>query len=207
VPELIQRFQRVIATDISVSLLSLATQSPKVTFAKAPAEDSGLEGQSVDLAIVARAIHWFDLPCFRRELDRVPRPHAVFAFRGYNWPQVYPRVDGTLNELRAGLQPFWPERSVLLHSEYRSVEAFFDRIHAPVFEMDPQRSRQDYLAHVDSWSAVRYGREAGHNDLVAQFQSMLGLIWPDGRVTRVRCPRHLRVYRNQTNGPSTEPMG
>ena len=50
-------FDRVIATDISDSLLSLAPDVENVVFRCAPAEDSGIEPGSVDLVVVAQAIH------------------------------------------------------------------------------------------------------------------------------------------------------
>ena len=53
-------FDRVIATDISDSLLALASNIDNVMFRRAPAEDSGIESASVDLVVVAQAIHWFE---------------------------------------------------------------------------------------------------------------------------------------------------
>jgi SAM-dependent methyltransferase len=195
VPELARRFQRVVATDISSELLSRVERFPNVVYAKAPAENSGINERSVDLATVAQAIHWFDLQNFWTELKRVLKPRAVFAFWGYNWPIVDAPTDSLLDEFRVALQPYWPKRSAILHSEYRTLEVPFDRLAAPPFEMRVSWTSSDYLGHVQSWSAVRYCCESGHEDIIANFRSKLKQIWPEGVKHGARWPLHLRVYR------------
>ena len=43
-------------------------------FIQRPAEDTGLEPCSVDFVTAAQAFHWFDMPRFRAECQRVLRP-------------------------------------------------------------------------------------------------------------------------------------
>src|SRR5439155_16820661 len=55
------RFEQVIATDASAEQIAQARPHPKVRYAQAPAEASGLPAAVVDLAVAAQAAHWFDL--------------------------------------------------------------------------------------------------------------------------------------------------
>src|SRR5262245_38403499 len=71
-------FKRVIATDASATQIANGETHPRVEYRVAPAEQSGLAAASVDLLTVAQALHWFDLPRFFVEANRVLRPRGVF---------------------------------------------------------------------------------------------------------------------------------
>ena len=57
-------FDRVIATDASEKQISKAQLHERVEYRVAPAENSGIESGTIDLIMVAQALHWFDLPRF-----------------------------------------------------------------------------------------------------------------------------------------------
>ena len=44
------------------------------------------EDESVQLITACQAAHWFDLPQFFQEVDRVLIPHGVLALMGYVLP-------------------------------------------------------------------------------------------------------------------------
>src|ERR1043166_2300026 len=69
--ELAEVFDRVIATDASEKQIANAQPDARVEYRVAPAENSGLESGTVDLIMVAQALHWFDLPRFYDEARRV----------------------------------------------------------------------------------------------------------------------------------------
>src|SRR5213595_1081467 len=54
-------FDRVIATDGSEKQIANAQENKRLEYRVALAEQSGLGSSCVDLAIVAQALHWFDL--------------------------------------------------------------------------------------------------------------------------------------------------
>ncbi len=189
------RFDKVEATDISADLLALAPVLPNVTYRQAPAEASGLAPTSVDLVTVAQALHWFDQEKFWAELRRVCRPGAVLAFWGYLWPQVDGTVDAQLRKLRLVLESFWPERAGVLQREYREVNPPFEALQPPAFTLAADWRRTDYLAHIASWSAVRYHRERQGGDILAGFDQGLQGVWPDHEVRRVTWPLVLLVHR------------
>ena len=82
-----------VATDISESLLASAKPIERGEFRQATAEDSGTGEASVDLVVVAQAIHRFDLEPFWREVARVLKQGGVFGFWGYVWPVVTGEID------------------------------------------------------------------------------------------------------------------
>lgn len=192
---LARRFERVVATDISEPLLAKALSLQTVEYRRAAAEASGLEPGSVDLVTVAQALHWFDQERFWPELRRVCKPGAVFAFWGYLWPQVDAGVDARLAGLRTELAPHWPERSALLQDEYRVVRPPFASIEAPAFNVEVEWLRQDYVAHIASWSAVRYRRERAGDDGLRGFEQRLAAVWPDDVRRKVTWSLVLRAFR------------
>ena len=84
--ELAAVFDRVIATDASKKQIANAQPHDRVEYRIAPAEKSGLESDSIDLVMVAQALHWLDSSRFYPELRRVLKDDAAFAasaaFRG-----------------------------------------------------------------------------------------------------------------------------
>ena len=188
-------FDRVIATDISDSLLSLAPDVDNVVFRCAPAEDSGIEPGSVDLVVVAQAIHWFEHAGFWKEVSRVLKPNGVLAFWGYVWPVVDDGIDSVLDEFRKKIASCWPERSQYLQECYGDIEAPFERIKAPDFQIEENWTASDYLAHLASWSATRYYREAFGEDPLDAIQREVEGLWGQGQ-RGVKWQLVLKVYRN-----------
>ncbi len=195
VRSLAERFQCVTATDISEELLRRAPALANVSYVAAPAERSPLADGAVDLVTVAQALHWFDLDAFWAEVQRVLKPAGVLAFWGYNWPIVNDEVDALLDELRCELAPHWPQRSALLHANYASVSPPFAAVGTPEFEATATWSRGDYLAHLGSWSAVRYLRERSGEDPLLPFEGRLKRVWAEGETKSVRWPLVVRVFR------------
>ena len=70
-------FDRVIATDASEKQIANAQSHESVDYRVAPAENSGIESATIDLIMVAQALHWFDLDRFYAEARRVLKPNGV----------------------------------------------------------------------------------------------------------------------------------
>src|SRR5512145_1927572 len=58
--ELVHHYNGVIATDPSRQQIDNAIPHGRISYAVATAEESGLEPGSIDLIVVAQALHWFD---------------------------------------------------------------------------------------------------------------------------------------------------
>jgi hypothetical protein len=92
-------FVRVDATDISARQIAQALPHPRVCYAVASAEASGLPGGQCDLVAVRR----------------VTKPNAFFCAWGYDWPETTPAVDqGLIAPFRARLSPYWASNNRIL---------------------------------------------------------------------------------------------
>lgn len=194
VPELARRFKGVVATDISQELLNRAPALANITYVRAPAEQSTLAEASVDLVTVAQAIHWFNLDAFWTEVRRVVKPGGVLAFWAYTWPMVDREVDAIFASLRTEIAPYWPRGIELVHDEYRSITPPFAPVPTPAFEIQATWPRANYLAHIGSWSAIRYYREQRGRDPIPAFDAQLAAAWPDGDARSVRWSIHLKAF-------------
>ncbi|MCH6256619.1 class I SAM-dependent methyltransferase [Puniceicoccaceae bacterium K14] len=192
--DLAKYFRSVIATDISESQLSKRQKNSTIEFRKAPAEASEIRSNSVDLVTVAQAIHWFDLEPFWNELQRVSKPNGVFAFWGYQWPQVSQSIDGLLNELKLRISSYWPQRSKALHNGYAGLHAPFQKIASPKITISEQWSLNSYFNHINSWSAVRYLLEDTGTDILDDCRGDFEKIWKNDTL-RVSWPLILKIYR------------
>jgi SAM-dependent methyltransferase len=190
------RFERVVATDASALQLRHATPHPRVSYAVATAEQSGLADRCADLVTVAQALHWLDLPRFYTELRRVARPGAVFAAWTYSLADADPAIDALVAEFYAEMGPWWPPERRHVEEGYRGIDFPFEQIAAPVFEIRAEWPLERFLGYFSTWSAVnRCRRETGSDPLEALKKKLLAA-WGDPSEPRpVRWPLHLRVGR------------
>src|SRR4029453_1263385 len=102
-------FDRVIATDASDKQISNVQPHGRVEYRVTPAENSGIKSGTVDLIMVAQALHWFDLDRFYAEARRVMKSEGVLAASAYNLLHVEPAIDEVVNRYYYEVVgPFWP---------------------------------------------------------------------------------------------------
>jgi len=89
----VEVFDRVIATDASEKQIASAEKSPRIDYRVATAEASALDSSSVDLVMIAQALHWFDLEKFYSEVRRVWKPRGVIAATVYKLATISPEID------------------------------------------------------------------------------------------------------------------
>jgi ubiquinone/menaquinone biosynthesis C-methylase UbiE len=90
-------FDRVIATDASEKQIANAQPHEEVEYRVAAAENSGIESDTIDLIMVAQALHWFDLDHFYAEARRVLKLHGVLTASAYNLLHINPAIDEVVN--------------------------------------------------------------------------------------------------------------
>lgn len=194
---LAQRFDRVIASDLSAAQLAAAPQMPNVEYREAPAEASGLPEHCADIVTVAQAMHWFDLPRFHAEVRRVLKPQGVIAVWGYNRlllpdAAVQQAIDRFYEEK---IGSYWPPERVHVENGYRDLPFPFTRIAAPHFALTQTWSREQLLGYLRSWSAVaRYQATNGY-DPVDALADEIAQLWPEGRMMQVEWPLFLHAGR------------
>ena len=195
---LASHFQVVYATDVASEQIAAAKPNPRVRYAVAPAEHSGLGDAAVDLVTVAQALHWFDVEAFYAEARRVARPGAVLAVWNYPRPTF---VDAMLDArfldfYRDVVGPYWPPERAHIEANYATLPFPFERIEAPPFGLELNWNFDQVTGYVSSWSATARYRKALGTDPVPLLAESLGAIWPGaGASVALRMPLGLLAGR------------
>jgi SAM-dependent methyltransferase len=193
---LASRFEKVLATDISSSMLEQAPRHPRVDYRAVPAAGSGLPAGSVDLVTVAQALHWLDRDAFYEEATRVLTRGGVLAVWSYGTPQLdSAALQGELSRFYDDVVgPHWPANRRLVEEGYRSLGFPFPELDPPAFAMREQWTLPQLLGYVDTWSATQRYREVAGDDPVPQLQGNLAPHWGSGSHP-VSWPLTVRVGR------------
>lgn len=194
---LAKHYSRIHATDASDTQIQHAFPHARVVYRVAPAEASGLEAGSVDLVTVAQAAHWFDLPAFYREVQRVAKAGAVIAMWCYGLCKITPEVDAVVAEFYEGeSKPYWPPERRLIDRHYRDLPFAFDEFEPAPIAMIQQWTLHQFVGYLNTWSAVqRYIKQTGRDPmpmLAAALQQAWGA--PD-TAREIDWPLHFRIGR------------
>lgn len=194
---LAKHFTRVIATDASAEQIAHANGPSNVSFRVASAEASGLADASIDLVSVAQAAHWFDLPRFFAEAQRVLKPGGVLALWGYGRLQLPEGMDASFQRFYSEtVGPWWPPERKLIDDAYRSLDFPFAEITAPDFFIEVEWNLPRLLDYLSTWSAVKRCQAATGNDPLPVLAAELEPLWGNPETAlRLRWPLFLRVGR------------
>jgi SAM-dependent methyltransferase len=195
-------FDRVIATDASEKQIANAQQYERVEYRVAPAENSGIESETLDLIMVAQALHWFDLDHFYAEARRVLKPNGVLGASAYNLLHIEPAIDEVVNRYYYEVVgPFWPPERALVEN-FAYLPFPFHEIDPPKFEMTAQWNLDHLLGYLRTWSSTQRFIVAKGNDPLQQISDQLRNAWGDPRQMRkVIWPLTLRVGVRATSEP------
>ena len=187
-------FDRVIATDASDKQIANAQPHKSVDYCVAPAENSGIESETIDLIMVAQALHWFDLDRFYTEAQRVLTPNGVLAASAYNLLHIEPAIDEVVNRYYFQIVgPFWPPERKLIE-QFAHLPFPFHEIDPPTLEMTAQWNREHLIGYLRSWSSTQRFITANKRNPLDQIRKELGAAWGDANQRRcVVWPLTLRV--------------
>lgn len=187
--DLARHFGQVMATDASAAQVMQAPRHARIDYRVAKAEASGLPDASVDLVVVAQALHWFDLAAFYREARRVLRPGGLVAAWCYGVISLEGEEIDALVQLyyHATVGPFWPDERRHVESGYRDLPFPFEHVEVPHFEMEQQWDLEQLLGYLRSWSATARFREANGIDPVSRLAQPLTPLWGGEERTRRIC--------------------
>ena len=187
-------FDRVVATDASEKQIANAQPHEQVIYRVATAEHSGIEAETIDLIMVAQALHWFDLPRFYEEARRVLKSNGVLAASAYNLLHIEPAIDEVINRYYYEVVgPFWPPERVLVE-KFEELRLPFSEIQAPSFEMIGQWNLEHLVGYLRSWSATQRFIAANKRDPLEAITDDLRAAWGDpGQMRKVVWPLILRV--------------
>lgn len=197
-------FDRVIATDASEKQIANAQPHKKVEYRVAPAENSGVESATLDLVMVAQALHWFDLDSFYGEVLRVLKDKGVFAASAYNLLQIEPAIDQVVNRYYYDVVgPFWPPERKLVE-QFADLSFPFDEIDSPKFVMTANWNLFHLLGYLRTWSSTQRFIAAIGADPLEQITDDLRSTWGKPEQTRtVILPLLLRVGRKPSAAVSS----
>ena len=189
-------FSEVIATDPSATQIAQAEPHPRVRYAVAPAEDSGLPPGSVDLVLAAQAFHWFDFERFFAECRRVLRPataqtpSGVVAALTYMHPTVNVAIDTVLARYIAHVRSDWPPERRFVDAGYANTPFPFKEIAVPAgLALSLELDLDGFFGYLATWSAAQRYRERTGLDPRADFADEVASAWGDPEQRRqVRWP-------------------
>jgi SAM-dependent methyltransferase len=187
-------FDRVVATDASEKQITNADPHERVEYRVAPAEDSGIESETLDLIVVAQALHWFDLDRFYAEARRALKPDGVLAASVYNLLHIEPTIDEVVNRYYYEVVgPFWPPERRLVE-QFADLPFPFHEIDPPKFEMTAHWDLDHLVGYLKTWSSTQRFIAAKESDPLEQIIDELRAAWGDSRKTRrVTWPLTLRI--------------
>jgi SAM-dependent methyltransferase len=187
-------FDRVIATDASEKQIANAQSHERVEYRVTRAEKSDLESASIDLIMVAQALHWFDLARFYDEVRRVLKKNSVLAASAYNLLHIEPAIDEVINRYYYEVVgPFWPPERVLIE-KFEELPLPFSEIQTPSFEMIAQWNLEHLPGYLRSWSATQRFIAENQRDPLEDIADELRGAWGNPQQARsVIWPLTLRV--------------
>ena len=197
---LAERFERVIALDVSAAQLAQLPAHPRVQAMQARAEQTGLPSGCADLILVATALHWLDQDAFWAEALRLLRPGGVVAALSYSGHVIVD--DDAMQALsqrysRQIVGPYWHRANLeLARAGAGAPPPPLRPLELGPWAIERALTRQQLVDYLRSWSAsARYAREVGQDPILAIAQE-LERAWPDEASTRqVRWPLSLCVGR------------
>jgi SAM-dependent methyltransferase len=200
-------FDRVIATDASEKQIVNAQPHKRVEYRVAPAENGGVRSKTIDLIMVAQALHWFQLDRFYTEARRVLKPNGILVASAYNLLTIEGAIDDVVNryyyEVVGG---FWPPERKLVE-QFADLPFPFQEIEPPDFEMTAHWNLDHLLGYLRTWSSTQRFIAAKGNDPLEQIIDGLRAAWGAPKKTRkVMWPLVLRVGVNQGAAVSSPPM-
>jgi SAM-dependent methyltransferase len=171
-------YGRVIATDPSPQQIEKAHPCERVEYRVASAEQSGLPDQSIDLTLVAQALHWFDFDRFYAEVRRVSHAGGVLAAVSYGEVQVSGAPAGLVADFyHRIIGPYWPPERRYVDEGYRSIPFPFNRIEAPELAMRMEWTADQLLGYLGTWSAVKEYKLANGTDPRSLIADELQAVW------------------------------
>ena len=206
-------FTRVIATDASEKQIANAQPNEIVDYRVASAKNSGIGSETIDLIMVAQALHWFDLDYFYREAQRVLKRDGVLAASAYNLLHIEKAIDEIVNRYYhevVGL--FWPPERKLVE-QFGDLPFPFQEIDPPRFEMTAHWNLDHLLGYFRTWSSTQRFIAAKGGDPVEQITDDLRSVWgKPGQTRTVTWPLVVRIGRKPSSNaltvrrPKTSPV-
>ncbi|MDG9923723.1 MULTISPECIES: class I SAM-dependent methyltransferase [unclassified Pseudomonas] len=189
---LMKYFHQVLACDGSPEQLRAAPDLQGIDCFAADASAQPLADASLDLIVVAQALHWFATPAFFAETRRLLRSDGLFCAWCYSLLRIDAALDAVLDDLYWNtLGGYWPSGRASVDAGYRDIQPPFARIEVPAFAIELEWDLQQLMGYLGTWSAVQKLEQASGRDPLPELLPKLRRAWGDGQQKRfVRWPLH-----------------
>ncbi len=194
-------FRNIIASDTSSEQISRAQPHEKIDYLVACAERSGIESASIDLIMVAQALHWFDFEAFYREAKRVLKPDGVLVVVSYQLPRINPDIDAIIDGFHSDiLGKYWPPERRHVDTAYRDIPFPLQEITPPWLEIEHDWTLTQFLGYLRSWSAVVQFEKEQKQNPIDLIKSDLSALWPAADPQKCVCwPLTIRIGKFPKN--------
>ena len=170
-------FQEIIATDISELQLQMAPKLSNVSYLVQPAESTTIKSNSIDLIIVAQAIHWFNFEQFYKEAKRVLKPNGVMVVTGYGLVRVNDPINEVIDQFYSSIQNYWEPERKYIDEHYQTIPFPFNEINAPSFHFQVEWQLDHFIQYINTWSAIKYMKSQIMEDPTRQLYDQLLPLW------------------------------
>lgn len=194
--QLTNYYRQVFASDPSAEQIRNAIPNSRVSYRVEKAEHSSLEENSVDLITIAQALHWFDHAKFYIEVNRVLKPGGVIAAIAYINPVVSAEISALTDHLHdVILKDYWKPENRLVEARYATIPFPFEAVPVPEFSILRNLTREEFMGHLRTWSAVQRFIDTNHTNPLIAFEEQLRSLWNDTERKTTTWPLILKVGR------------
>ncbi|MBS7690554.1 class I SAM-dependent methyltransferase [Pseudomonas lalucatii] len=187
-----RHFAQVLACDASIEQLRAGSDWGGVQVFVADAPALPLPTASLDLIVVAQALHWFASPAFFAEIERLLKPRGLFCAWCYGLMQIDGGLDALIEDLyRNTLAGYWLDGRASVDAGYRDIQLPLARIAVPEMALEASWHFAQLTGYLRTWSAVQLWERQHGRDPVAELTPALQRAWGDVERPRpVRWPLH-----------------
>jgi ubiquinone/menaquinone biosynthesis C-methylase UbiE len=149
-------FKRIEATDVSAKQIENAVAKDNISYRISPAEQTPFENSTFDLITVGQALHWFDIPNFFKEAQRVGKPGGIIAIWGYGLLKINTKIDNPITLFyKEVVGPYWDKERKLVDEQYKNIPFPFREIQSPSFDFSFQWTLDQLHGYLSTWSSVQ----------------------------------------------------
>jgi SAM-dependent methyltransferase len=187
-----QHFKQVLASDASLKQVVAGKNYAGVQRFVAEAHAQPLPNHSLDLIVVAQALHWFATPAFFSEVRRLLKPGGVFCAWCYSLMRIDDELDALIDDLYWNtLGGYWPAGRASVDVGYSDIDNPLTQCTPPASAIESSWTLEHLLGYLRTWSAVQRYEQENATDPVSQLLPELQQIWGDAKQPRfVRWPLH-----------------
>jgi len=171
-------FHEVIATDSSKEQIAQAKPAGNIIYKYEKAESTSIATNSIDLIVVAQALHWFNFEIFYKEVLRVCKASSLFAAITYNLFRINPEIDEIIDDLYWNtLKGYWSKRRSFVDTAYEDIRFPFKDVTSQVFTMTHNWNFEHLIAYLQTWSGVKDYIKKNKYDPVEGISDLLYSKW------------------------------